>query len=148
MHRKSTRPAGARATLRLRIPPRPKYGKYVRERIAAFVATRGIPIADSEEFISAVSEALANAIEHSRSKDVEVSCSILGHERLVATIVDHGIGFVSDVATRLPDPLAERGRGLPLMRRFTDDLAVTSTPGKGTAVTLGRTIRYPVTIAG
>jgi anti-sigma regulatory factor (Ser/Thr protein kinase) len=122
----------------------------VRERIAAFVANRGIPKADTEEFISAVSEALANAIEHSRSKDIEVSCSVLGHERLVATIVDHGIGFVTDVAraTRLPDALAERGRGLHLMRRFTDDLAVTSTPGKGTAVTLGRTIRYPVTIAG
>jgi len=121
----------------------------VRERIDAFAAARGIPQADVEEFVGAVSEALANAIEHSGTKTVEITCSIIGHERLSATIVDHGIGFnTEDVRTRLPDPLSERGRGLPLMRRYTDQFSVTSAPSKGTAVTLERTIRHPVRIAG
>ena len=30
------------------------------------------------------------------------------------------------------DPLAERGRGLPIMRRCVDDLTISSTPGRGT----------------
>jgi anti-sigma regulatory factor (Ser/Thr protein kinase) len=136
--------------LRLRIPPLPKYGKYVRDRIAAFAATRGIPQADTDEFISAVSEAIANAIEHSGTKDVEIVCSVVGDDRLEARVTDHGVGFTAEVGRtkRLPDPLAERGRGLPLMRRYADHVTVTSTPGRGTAVTLVRALRYPVSIAG
>jgi serine/threonine-protein kinase RsbW len=149
MHGKSTRTARPGATLRLRIPPLPKYGKYVRERITALAEARGIAPTDVEEFVGAVSEALANAIEHSGTKSVEVTCTVSRRERLTATVVDHGVGFSTDAAvTRLPDPLAERGRGLPLMRRYTDRLSVTSSPDKGTAVTLELTIRHPVRIAG
>jgi len=37
--------------------------------------------------------------------------------------------------------LAERGRGLPIMRRYTDSLSVRSAPGKGTSITLARYVR-------
>jgi anti-sigma regulatory factor (Ser/Thr protein kinase) len=121
----------------------------VRERITAFGASRGIPQADLEEFVGAISEAFANAIEHSGTKTVEVTCTIVRNERLIATIVDHGVGFsTDDVKMRLPDPLAERGRGLALMRRYSDFFSVTSAPSKGTAVTFERMLRHPVRIAG
>ncbi len=109
----------------------------------AFAAAHGVPKGDAADFVAALSEALANAIEHSQSKDIEVSCALVDDECLVATVVDHGVGFAADPHGRpsLPDPLAERGRGLPLMRRFTDDVAVRSVPGKGTAVVLSRHLR-------
>lgn len=95
---------------------------------------------DLEEFVFAVGEALANAIEHSCSTDViEVRCQI-EEDKIVATIVDSGAGFRAGSMPKadFPDTLCERGRGLPIMRRCTDIFAVHSVPGRGTAVVLGR----------
>lgn len=134
----------AHASLRLRIPPDPKFGGYVRDRVAAFAANHDIPENVAEEFITAVSEALANAVEHARSAHIVTSCWIVGGDQLVATVVDDGVGFEAETVmsdAHLPDPLAERGRGVPIMRKYTDLLTVRSTPGKGTSVTLGRNIR-------
>lgn len=137
-------PAGAGASLRLRVPPDPRYGRYVRERVTSFAGTHDVPEHDALEFVTAVSEALANAIEHSRSAEtIEVSCWLVGDDQLIATVVDYGVGFEGPVLgePRLPEPLAERGRGLPIMRRFTDLFSVRSAPGKGTSVILGRYVR-------
>jgi stage II sporulation protein AB (anti-sigma F factor) len=134
----------AHASLRLRIPPDPKFGGYVRNRVAAFAANHDIPENIAEEFITAVSEALANAVEHARSAHIVTSCWIVGGDQLVATVVDDGVGFEAETVLgdrHLPDPLSERGRGVPIMRKYTDHFAVRSTPGKGTSVTLGRNIR-------
>jgi anti-sigma regulatory factor (Ser/Thr protein kinase) len=42
------------------------------------------------------------------------------------------------VEPSLPGADAERGRGLPIMRRCSDIFAIRSEPGRGTAVVLGR----------
>lgn len=139
-------PAKAGATLRLQVPPDARYGRSVRERMAEFAFAHDVPEGDADEFVTAVAEALANAIEHSGSSDtIEVACWIAGGDKLLATIVDHGIGFDADrtlVEHQAPDMLAERGRGLPIMRRYTDLCSIRSEPGKGTSVTLGRSVRY------
>jgi anti-sigma regulatory factor (Ser/Thr protein kinase) len=96
----------------------------------------------------ALGEALANAIEHARAeRPIEISCRVNG-ERIVATVRDEGIGFddeaIAAPSGRLPDlpeSSAERGRGLPIMRRCSDIFAVQSEPGKGTAVVFGRYLR-------
>jgi len=41
----------------------------------------------------------------------------------------------------LPDVYAERGRGLAIIRHFTDRLALRSAPGRGTALILTRCVR-------
>lgn len=137
-------PAGAGASLRLRVPPDPRYGRYVRERVTTFASAHHIPHQDAAEFVTAVSEALANAIEHSRSPEtIEISCWIVGDDQVIATVVDHGVGFEAPEVREptLPEPFAERGRGLPIMRRYTDLFSLRSTPGKGTSVVLGRFVR-------
>jgi anti-sigma regulatory factor (Ser/Thr protein kinase) len=138
-------PAKAGASLRLEIPPDARHGRSVRERVSEFACAHDVPPADADEFVTAVSEALANAIEHSGTPDaIEVACWISG-DKLVATIVDHGVGFDTDRAlggADVPEPLSERGRGLPIMRRYTDLFSISSVPGKGTSVTLGRSVRY------
>lgn len=135
------RPDGG-ASLKVRIPPNARYGKSVRDRIITFANNYQVSRHDLEQFIFAIGEALANAIEHSGCDDViEVRCQIEG-DKIIATVIDSGKGFKSDaLAAALPDELSERGRGLPIMQRCTDIFSVRSVPGKGTAVVLGRYLR-------
>ena len=130
-------------TLRVRIPPNARFGRNARAEVLAFATRCDIKPEDLDDFIFAVGEALANAIEHSRTNDViELRCQI-EDDKIVATVIDSGTGFRSDVVPppTLPDAYEERGRGLPIMRRCTDIFAVHSVPGRGTAVVLGRYLR-------
>jgi len=130
-------------SLRISIPPNARYGKSVRDEVMAFAHRHNIAICDLEDFIFALGEAIANAIEHSGSPDaIEIICRI-EKDKIVATVTDSGRGFRTDPLpkTPLPDELAERGRGLPIMERCSDIFAVRSVPGKGTAVVLGRYLR-------
>jgi stage II sporulation protein AB (anti-sigma F factor) len=140
------RPATLGARLRLRVPPDPQLGRYVREQILAFASALEIAETDLLDFLTALGEALANAIEHSGATEpIEVSVWLVGSDQLIATVVDRGIGFAPTesavVEPHLPDAFAERGRGLPIMRTCSDIFSVRSAPGKGTAVTLGRHVR-------
>ena len=83
----------------------------------------------------AVSEACANAVEHSGGTHAPLEvCAWLHADRLVVEINDSG-------DFRLPrverGPLAEsRGLGLPLMVALTDEVRISKLPEGGTAVTL------------
>jgi anti-sigma regulatory factor (Ser/Thr protein kinase) len=102
-----------------------------------------VPDDDLGHFLIALGEALANAIEHARAaKPIEIECRV-GPERIVATVRDDGVGFKGDPSAigELPEASAERGRGLPMMRRCSDIFAVQSVPGQGTAVVVGRYLR-------
>ncbi len=128
------------AQLRLSVPPDPRLGAYVRQELLTFAEANGIGDADLTDFMTAVGEALANAIEHAHSiEPIEVTAWLLD-DRLFAAVRDHGVGFpVNDrsLAKALPDAFAERGRGLPIMQRCADLCSVRSIPGEGTRVTLG-----------
>ncbi len=135
--------AARRQMLKVRIPPNARFSREVRQEVISFAGKFEIRHDELEEFIFAVGEALANAIEHSRSSDViEVRCQV-DSDKIMATIIDSGAGFKIDPIANvsLPDAYTERGRGLPIMRRCTDIFAVHSVPGRGTAVVLGRYLR-------
>jgi anti-sigma regulatory factor (Ser/Thr protein kinase) len=135
------RPGAPRAQLCLGVPPDPKAGGYVRQQVIAFAESQGIDGSDVIDFVAAIGEALANAIEHSHTREpIEITAWLLGDDRLFASVSDHGVGFSPNQRTRkpaLPDALAERGRGLPIMRKCTDIFSVHTAPGEGTRVTLG-----------
>ncbi|MBC5815729.1 MAG: ATP-binding protein [Candidatus Eremiobacteraeota bacterium] len=135
-------------SLNVRIPPNARFGKKVREELVTFANQHQISRQDLDEFIFAIGEALANAIEHSGSNDViEVRCQI-ERDKIIATVIDSGRGFQTEQVPEkpLPDALSERGRGLPIMQRCTDIFAVRSVPGQGTAVVLGRYLREPASV--
>jgi anti-sigma regulatory factor (Ser/Thr protein kinase) len=106
----------------------------------AFAHAQGILDGDIADFIGAIGEALANAIEHAHTqKPIEIAAWIID-DRLFASVRDQGVGFVPNartVAKSLPEAYAERGRGLPIMRRYAEVFSVRSVPGEGTRVTLG-----------
>jgi anti-sigma regulatory factor (Ser/Thr protein kinase) len=128
------------AQLRLSVPPNPKFGIYIRKEVVAFAHRHGIDDNDVSDFVSAIGEAVANAIEHARTeRPIEVSAWLLGDDCLYASVRDRGVGFTPDkrmLAKNLADASAERGRGLAIMRRLSDVLSVRSSPGHGTRVTL------------
>ncbi len=134
------------AVLDFRVPPEPHLSRVVREGVATFARSHGVGEDDLSHFLTALGEALANAMEHARAQQpltVEVR---LSDDRIVATVQDNGVGFPSArtiVEPQLPNLDSERGRGLPIMRRCSDIFAVESTPGQGTAVMLGRYLREP-----
>lgn len=77
---------------------------------------------------TALVEACSNAIEHGNkfSPDKRVTVSLRFHEgRLTAAVKDEGRGFDFEKAMSEepdPDPTSERGRGILIMRAFTDGL--------------------------
>jgi len=132
------------APLRLRVVPSARCVRRVRERIATFAIEHGLVDEGLRDLLTAVGEALANAIEHSRSMDaIDIECWISNENQFMANVTDHGVGFQTGTprAARLPALSAERGRGLPLMRRCSDFFSISSEPHVGTTVTVGRTIR-------
>ena len=132
------------ALLQLRVPPQAHLCGVVRERIVEFASSRGIGGSDLSYFLVAFGEALANAIEHGLGDDpILIECRI-GEDRIVARIEDFGLGFTGPppVVPELPDPLAERGRGLAIMRRCSDIFSLSTMQGRGTNVTIGRYLKH------
>jgi anti-sigma regulatory factor (Ser/Thr protein kinase) len=126
--------------LSLEIPVAPHYGQEVRRQVLDFASHRGIGEDCLTDFLTALGEALANAFEHSKAQSVEVAVMVTS-THILAEIRDSGVGFESeDELLRLPDPNAERGRGLPLMRRCCDVFEILSKPGAGTSVVVGCTL--------
>jgi anti-sigma regulatory factor (Ser/Thr protein kinase) len=131
-----------RPSLTIRILPRPANATFARERLAAFCAEQHVPDDDCRTMMVAVGEALANALEHSRTDESIELRAVVGGLGLYVTVVDRGTGLDAvPTAIALPPPDAERGRGFPLMRRCADVFAVRTAPGTGTAVILGRHFR-------
>jgi serine/threonine-protein kinase RsbW len=82
----------------------------------------------------AVSEACANAVEHSGGYDSELEiCASLYEDRLVIEISDSGDFRLS---SRNPERGGERGLGLPLMVALMDEVRFFKNPGRGTTVAL------------
>ena len=142
---KDPRTGNPRAQLRLSVPPDPHHSGYVRQQLLAFAAEHRVADDDFIDFVGAIGEAVANAIEHAKTNaPIEIHAWLHGDDRLFATVRDHGCGFTpSDrtIVPELPDAFAERGRGLPIMRSCASTFAVQTAPGEGTRITLGRYIR-------
>ena len=137
--------ATSEAVLHLEIPPHPHLSRLVRERIGAFAAEQGVGGDELSDFLTALGEAIANAIEHARSDaPIRIECR-LSTDSIQAVVEDSGVGFARPPESGLPEPTAERGRWLPLMRSCSDIFAVNSAPGRGTAVKVGRFLRRPAT---
>jgi anti-sigma regulatory factor (Ser/Thr protein kinase) len=131
------------ASLDFRVPSQANLSRVVRAAVSDFAQGHGVGADDLTHFLTALGEALANAIEHAKSDGpIEIEVRI-GGGSIEATVRDSGIGFRPDRAgdAALPDPDAERGRGLPIMRRCCDIFTVESAPGRGTSVRIGRYLR-------
>lgn len=127
--------------LRLSIPPLPRFAGTVRRAFAKFAGSHRLETSDAEFLVFALGEAIANAIQHAGTREaIEIRISVKG-DAVVVRVTDRGRGFATPPdggCVPLPSVFAEEGRGFAIMQRCTDFLDVTTRPGAGTVVTLGR----------
>lgn len=116
---------------------------FARAAVAAFLSQIDPTVADLADMKTAVSEAVTNAIIHGYKDQVGrvyITVKLFPDGRAVVRVRDKGCG-IADVRQAM-EPLfttggTERaGLGFAVMQSFCDKVRVTSTPGKGTSVTL------------
>ena len=117
-----------------------------RAAVAAFLAQLDPTVADLSDMRTAVSEAVTNAIVHGYRDSmgtVYISVKIYEGGKAVVRVRDRGCG-IPDIPQAM-EPLfttggEERaGLGFAVMQSFCDSVRVSSTPGRGTSVTLTKT---------
>jgi len=120
---------------------RPEFLAEVRRQVERLGAGTGLSSTQMEAFLTAVDEAVANAVRHGSPRGaqsrVRVLCQPLPSGLLVE-VRDRGKGFVVPEKPCMPDPEAAGGRGLPLLCALADSIEITS-GRKGTTVTLKKT---------
>jgi anti-sigma regulatory factor (Ser/Thr protein kinase) len=124
--------------LDVRFAPSAWNARKVRDHLLDVGATLGLEPERLEEFVTAIGEAFANAVEHSFTEEpIRISVKLDYKHRLLASIRDRGRGIaISEVNRSLPSVRAERGRGIPLMRRCSSELKISSPRGGGTLIEL------------
>jgi serine/threonine-protein kinase RsbW len=98
-----------------------------------------------DDFSTALVEACTNAIEHGNKYATEKKVRIiveLDDRKIVSRVHDEGEGFdfdkfVSEAPP--PDPFSERGRGIMIMKAFTDELNYAFDDKYGLCVELTKT---------
>lgn len=121
---------------------------FARVAVAAFISQLDPTIEELSDIKTAVSEAVTNSIVHGyedRIGMIYISVYILGRT-VTIQIKDKGKG-ITDIEkakeplyTSKPD-LERSGMGFTIMENFMDKLVIKSVVGKGTAITMKKTIK-------
>ncbi len=120
---------------------------FARTTVAAFISCLDPTISELADIKTSVSEAVTNSIVHAYKETVGpiyISSQIYESGRIIIKIKDKGSGM-EDVKKAM-EPLfttggEERaGLGFAVMQSFMDKIKVNSKPGKGTTVTMEKTI--------
>ena len=132
----------------LEFPSKSSNEAFARAAIACFAAQLDPTLDELGDIKTSVSEAVTNCIVHAYPDSIgtiTMRLRILDGEKLEITIRDKGRGISDLQQAMLPMYTTggeERsGMGFTIMESFMDKLKVKSAPGKGTTVTMLRTIR-------
>lgn len=118
---------------------------FARAAVSAFLMPLDPLISDITDIKTAVSEAVTNAIIHAYRDSIGtvwISMKYYEDGTVVLRVRDRGCG-IEDVKTAM-EPLfttggtEQAGIGFSVMESFCDKLKVSSSPGKGTVVTLSK----------
>ena len=121
---------------------------FARSAAAGFAAQLDPTMEELGDIKTAVSEAVTNAIVHAYPDSIgriSMRLRILDGEKLEISVKDRGRGI--DDLQKAMEPMyttggEERsGMGFTIMESFMDKLKVKSSPGRGTSVTMIRTIK-------
>ena len=131
----------------LRMSAKSQNEAFARVAVAAFAAQLDPTVAEITDIKTAVSEAVTNAIIHGyegQSGYVTLAAGISDHV-ITIEVTDEGLG-IGDIEKAMEPlytskPEQERsGMGFTVMETFMDSLQVSSEPGRGTKVTMTKTL--------
>ncbi|HIZ47705.1 anti-sigma F factor [uncultured Subdoligranulum sp.] len=117
---------------------------FARAALAAFLVQLDPTVPQLADLKTAVSEAVTNCIVHAYPEGIgpiTLTAGLYENGLVRITVSDRGIGM-EDVAKAMEpmyttgDPSERAGLGFAVMQSFMDKVRVSSTPGKGTRVTL------------
>ncbi|MFU0833024.1 MAG: Anti-sigma F factor [Oscillospiraceae bacterium] len=121
---------------------------FARAVVAAFVAQLDPTVDELCDIKTAVSEAVTNCIVHAYRNTigtVYIKCQLYGDGQIVVRIRDKGCGIENIEQAMQPLFTTQEGEraglGFAVMQSFMDKLHVHSKLGKGTTVTMKKTIR-------
>jgi serine/threonine-protein kinase RsbW len=123
------------ATVEIRIPASSRYIGVVRETVDAISADTLMSPGDRAAVRLAVGEACNNAVLHAHRlpdanrSDVTVQCRIKA-DALEIVVVNEGVGPMPHAGSKMPDPLAESGRGMALIEAMMDSVQFLTAEGK------------------
>lgn len=137
--------------LKCTFPARSENESFARTMVCAFAAQLDPTVEELADLRTAVSEAVTNCIVHAYRNtgigSITVTVRLLPDSVIYVRIADKGCG-IADIAQAMTPlyssaPAEERaGLGFTVMQSFTDRLAVTSKPGRGTAVTMRKKLLH------
>jgi len=123
-----------------RLPRRPASAAVARRVIDTELLRIGVTESCRAVVSVVVTEACANAICHAQfGAEYLLTLTTVG-DRCVIEVIDSGVGFDHDRvngAASVPPPAAEQGRGLLLIRHFTDTLELRPAQPHGLTVRMG-----------
>ena len=133
--------------MKLEFSSRSDNERFARMVVTAFILELDPTLEQLSEIKTAVSEAVTNAVIHGYDMQDGIITleGTLEDNKLTVTVSDNGIGISDIKKAREPlytgKPEAERsGMGFTIMEEFMDELYVESESGKGTSVTMVKTI--------
>ena len=108
-------------------PSRADYVGEVRQALGHWMETLGFSRSATEDFQTAVTEAVTNAVRHGSPEGPDGEFHVLGRRTaagaLHVEVTDTGLGLPPDRPLPLmPEPEALDGRGLPLMQELADSI--------------------------
>lgn len=112
---------------RLSFPSRAGHAADVRQAVAHWMETLGYDRPSRDDFLTAVTEAVTNAVLHGspagEADEFSVAAFRAQEAHLSVEVVDRGPGLNGwNTSPPMPGPDAVHGRGLPLMREFTNQV--------------------------
>ncbi len=123
--------------LDLKIPCSGEFVLIARAQAEAIAKRLNFDKESIDDLVLVIGEACDNSIEHGFSeKGVDIHYSI-SPQQLTVEIVDYGKGFVPEgKGEEVPELMAERGRGIFIMKTLSDSVTIQSSVGKGSKVTI------------
>ena len=133
--------------MKMEIESRSENEEFARVAVAVFLSRLDPTVEEMDDIKTAVSEAVTNAVIHGYQGGegtIYIETGIAGQEATVI-VRDLGVGIPDIVKAMEPmyttDLSGERsGMGFSFMEAFMDEVKVESEPGKGTTVTLKKTV--------
>ncbi len=135
--------------MKLDFPSHSRNESFARAAAGAFIASLDPTASELSDIKCALSEAVTNCTVHAYPDCIgmiRLEIKLREDRTVIITVKDKGVGIPNIEQAREPlfttDAAGERsGMGFTVMEGFSDNVKITSKPGRGTSVTMSRKLK-------